>query len=245
MSGSSNFQQWNPFGLNQETDAAYTSDSLRTGGAPTNAIFASPLANKAFYQWSTFIAAFAASLALKGYVLSDANLATLTATLGDVITGSDIQALNLNQSLYRNNNFATHVGTVTEDVLFSYALGAGVVMPNSIIRITLRMTNNLPGGTGDNLIRLHIGGVALTAYSLAVPGENELTIDILLPGSFPNSKVLAKGLANSTTPGFAVAMGNLGNSTVNLSLGTTLEITVQASGTTVGLLIESALIQLL
>lgn len=86
----SNIQQWNPGGGNQETDAAYTADPLRSGGAPANAIFPSPTANKLFYQLSTFCAAFAAALSAKGLNVSDANLAALQAVLSNIVLQSDL-----------------------------------------------------------------------------------------------------------------------------------------------------------
>jgi hypothetical protein len=89
---SSNFQQWNPTQANQETDSAYTADSLRSGGAPNSAILPSATANKLFYQISTFIAAFAQALANKGYPMSDASLSTLEGELANVITLADMAA---------------------------------------------------------------------------------------------------------------------------------------------------------
>jgi hypothetical protein len=43
---------------NTESDALYLADTTRTGGITTGEIFASPLANKMFYQWSCFVYAF-------------------------------------------------------------------------------------------------------------------------------------------------------------------------------------------
>jgi hypothetical protein len=89
MAGSTNFQQWNPGAANQESDAAYTADSLRSGGAGVDNIFPSATANKLFYQLSTFVAAFCQMMSNKGYVVSDANLATLTTVLANVLTNAD------------------------------------------------------------------------------------------------------------------------------------------------------------
>jgi hypothetical protein len=90
MSGSSNILQWNPTGANQETDTAYTSDALRTGGATDPSIFPSLTANKVLYQVTTFIAALAQALAAKGLVISDASLSTLAGVLANVLTASDL-----------------------------------------------------------------------------------------------------------------------------------------------------------
>ena len=90
--GSNNIQQFNGGQVNTESDAQYTADVLRTGGALTGGLFPSPTANKMFYQWSTFLAALAQSLANKGYTISDANLASLTAVLANVVTEADLGA---------------------------------------------------------------------------------------------------------------------------------------------------------
>jgi len=88
--GSTNFQQFNPTKANQDTDTQYTTDATRTGGAGVDAIWPSKSANKTLYQASTMNAAFAQMMANKGYVVSDANLATLTAVLANVLTVADI-----------------------------------------------------------------------------------------------------------------------------------------------------------
>jgi hypothetical protein len=87
---STNLLVWNPGAANQEDDATYAADVQRSGGATTDAIFASPLANKLFYQLSTFCAAFAQALVAKGYTVSDANLAALQAVLSNVLTNADM-----------------------------------------------------------------------------------------------------------------------------------------------------------
>jgi hypothetical protein len=90
MSGSHNFQQWNSGAINQDTDAQYTVDAQRVSGAANPSIFPSLTANKLYFQITTFVTAFAQSLANKGYVLSDVNLANLEAVLANVVTVSDL-----------------------------------------------------------------------------------------------------------------------------------------------------------
>ena len=85
-----NFLQFNPNQANQETDAQYSADALRAGGLANPSIFSSALGNKLFYQVTTFIAAFAQSLATKNYNVSDASLANLAATLANVMTLADM-----------------------------------------------------------------------------------------------------------------------------------------------------------
>ncbi len=89
MAGTSNFIQQNPTQANQETDSAYQSDSLTTGGIGVDAIMPSAWLNKYFYQQSTFVAAFCQMMANKGYTLSDASITTLEAVLANVLTNAD------------------------------------------------------------------------------------------------------------------------------------------------------------
>jgi hypothetical protein len=89
MPGSNNFVQWNPSSSNQESDAAYAADSQRSGGAPDGSTFPAITANKLFYQLSTGITALMQMMALKGYDVNDANLATLTSVLSAIQTAAD------------------------------------------------------------------------------------------------------------------------------------------------------------
>jgi hypothetical protein len=120
MSGTSNFQQWNPNATNQETDSQYTSDAMRTGGAADPSIFPSATANKLFYQVSTFAAAFAQALANKGYSLSDANLSNLAAVLANVMTQADMTP-------YAPLAGPTFTGTPSTNALTTTGIDAGAV----------------------------------------------------------------------------------------------------------------------
>jgi len=93
--GSSNIQVWNPNEINQETDAEYSADSLRAGGATVDAIFPSPTANKLFYQCSIMAAALGQALANKGFTISDADFGALVAALMNIITTADLKGLAL------------------------------------------------------------------------------------------------------------------------------------------------------
>lgn len=94
MAGSSNFQIFNPTATNQDSDSAYTADTLRSGGisaSPTP--FAAVLANKMYYQWSVAIAAIMQMMANKGFAVSDASYATLTGVLANILTTADQRSL--------------------------------------------------------------------------------------------------------------------------------------------------------
>lgn len=91
MAGSTNFQQFNPTQSNQETDSAYTSDALRTGGVQLNNTLPSVLLNKLWYQVSTFVYAFAEMLVAKGYSPMDTSASALATVLANVLTNADTQ----------------------------------------------------------------------------------------------------------------------------------------------------------
>lgn len=84
-----NLLQWNPTAVNQENDAAYLADSQRAGGATNPSILQAELANKAFFQWSTFLTALFQAFANKGFTTSDSNLNTLTAACANFLTTAD------------------------------------------------------------------------------------------------------------------------------------------------------------
>lgn len=91
MAGTSNFIQWNPSQTNQETDAEYTADSLRSAGA-IGGVFPSATGNKLYYQVSTMVAALAGMLAAKGYSTSDSSLSTLEGVLANLLTNADMKS---------------------------------------------------------------------------------------------------------------------------------------------------------
>jgi hypothetical protein len=92
MPGTTNFLQWNPGANNQETDMAYAADSQRTGGSPVGVPFPSPTSNKLFYQLSTFVTAFAASLTNKNYSPNDSSIGALEAVLANIVTFNDLKS---------------------------------------------------------------------------------------------------------------------------------------------------------
>jgi len=99
MPGSTNFLVFNPNYANAESDSAYNSDSQRSGGAASGAVFASLLANKAFYQWSMMVAALATALVNKGYSPNDGNaspstaLTNLATVLANILTNADLATI--------------------------------------------------------------------------------------------------------------------------------------------------------
>lgn len=102
MAGTTNLQQWNPTAVNQETDAQYLADAQRAGGATDPSLFASLLANKVFYQSSTYLFALFTAFANKGFTTSDSNASTLTAQCANFLTTADVRP-NLQVLAYAPN----------------------------------------------------------------------------------------------------------------------------------------------
>ena len=89
MSGTTNFQTWDEPLNNIETDAQYTSDTLRSAGITTGALLPSATLNKLYLQSSIFPAAFCAMMANKGFSTSDQDFTNLVAVLANVKTSAD------------------------------------------------------------------------------------------------------------------------------------------------------------
>ena len=88
---SSNFLQFNPGAVNQETDSVYLADAQRVGGTINGQVFNDQLANKLFYQLTTFVTALSNSLSNKGYSLSDVDVNALQSVLANVVTFNDLR----------------------------------------------------------------------------------------------------------------------------------------------------------
>jgi|GEM_PF-4716454 len=132
MAGTTNFIQFNPTAANQETDSAYSGDSQRQNGAINGQLFNDILANKAFYQWSTFITALANALVNKNYSPNDTDINTLESVLANIVTFNDLKS-NLSLVAFSptpifnatsTNGFDfTLAGNVTSSTLTGQAIG--------------------------------------------------------------------------------------------------------------------------
>lgn len=223
MPGSSNIVQWNPAAANQETDAQYLADSMRSGGATDPSIFASILANKAFYQWSTVIAALAQMMANKGYTISDANLPNLVNALSNILTNADLLnslALGGNPTVPSqlssdNSGRIANTNTVHSILANSPALGGAPTCP------TPATTDNSPtvtntgwvygssahasSGVGGTYIKLPawLGGFIIQFGLLSTGGVSPATGT--LPLAFP-SQWLSAHATPAATGGSTVSM---------------------------------------
>lgn len=105
-----NFQIFDPNCTNMESDSLYTADAQRSGGAALNAIFASSLANKLFYQCSIGVTGLMQMLSNKGYSPNDGNaspgtaLTNLSNVLANIMTQADMAP-------YALLNSPTFIGT--------------------------------------------------------------------------------------------------------------------------------------
>jgi hypothetical protein len=135
--GTTNALQWNPTAANQETDAEYLADAQRLGGATDPSLFDAALANKLFYQCTTYIDALFTAFANKGFTTSDANLATLTAQCGNFLTTADVRPPLLQVAYTSSPSFNTQLnagfqmiltGNVTGMTVASYAAGQTVLL---------------------------------------------------------------------------------------------------------------------
>lgn len=131
-----NFLQFDPFLNNADSDSAYLADSLRSGGITTGAILPSTLLNKAWYQWSTFVAAFCQMMVNKGYSPLDSNFANLVSVLTNVKTTADfltsILTVTFNPTIAFNAAqtaqwWLTLTGNVTSSTLTGQVQGQNLI----------------------------------------------------------------------------------------------------------------------
>ena len=141
-----NFSQWNPGAANQENDSTYQGDSQRTGGAVSGP-FDSVLANKLFYQLTTWMRAMALMMVGKGYspqdgttpyaadTSSNAAVTELQSVLNNILTKADI--LGPSEVAYLNNGGTGQHGfgpltifTTTTTGLYRLSWWAAVTSPD-------------------------------------------------------------------------------------------------------------------
>lgn len=148
MPASTNFQQWNPTKANQENDSTYATDTTRLGGITTGSTFPSPLADKAFYQWSTFIGAFGIMMRAKGYTTSDADISALAAVLANVLTWADLGFLNniVTVAYSPNPVFDASQGTQFYILLNGNVTGATLINSTPGQKLTFMIKQDTSGG---------------------------------------------------------------------------------------------------
>ena len=127
MPPSTNFLPWDPNLTNAESDASYLADTLRANGAPTNAIFPSPAANKALYQSTVFPYAFAKMMVAKGYTVNDSPESGLETVLANILTRADATT-GISTVPYATSIAFSAVGTNGFDMVF----GSGNVTSSTL-----------------------------------------------------------------------------------------------------------------
>lgn len=226
MAGSTNFQQWNPGSVNQESDAAYATDSQRTGGAPTGVLFPSPTGNKLFYQVSTGITALMQMMAAKGYTVNDTSLSTLASTLAAIQTLADMKGALL--SVAYSSSLALNLALYTGfEISLSGNTTISVSGASAGERVTIIFVQDSAGGHTVTWPGTAIGAPqpdptanAVTAVSFVVDAASNLRIYTPTMSSVGTATLAASpassdnSLRVATTAwalgGFAISLGAAG-----------------------------------
>lgn len=156
MPGVTNFLQWNPSQVNQDTDVQYQGDTQRIGGAPVGTPFPSRTGNKVLYQCTTGVAALMQMMANKGFTVTDTNIGNLTAVLSAIQTTADLKAPLLVVPFSPSAAFNVALSTGFQMTLNGNANSCGISgwSPGSIITFVLIQdatggrTFNIPGVNG-------------------------------------------------------------------------------------------------
>lgn len=195
MAGSSNFVQFDKNAANIKTDAAYAGSTEQLNGFVTG-IASSSTTNKALYQVSTFVAAFAQVLANQGYTVSDSNITSLQTVLSNLCTNQgDVLITNATFTLGRDpitaleaatkNYVDTHTGYVyTLPVASATTLG-GVKQGSGITiasdgTIAAPYSYTLPVATTAVLGGVKAGGANITISAAGVIAD---TYNYILPAA--------------------------------------------------------------
>lgn len=229
MSGSSNFEPWGGNtgpGSNIESDATYLTDSLRTGGIPTNAILPSVMLNKLFLQATMMVAALGQMMATKGYTVSDANLNTLAAVLANIVTQFDLAnspALggNPTSTTQGTGDNSTHIATTAfAQALIAFILGNSPALGGNPTTPTQ--------GTGDNsthiastafvksvlpAVQSIAGGLRIGGFQVQMGGVNVGAGGTIInfPTPFPNACLIVLASPAGSAPS-TVGVVTFGNS---------------------------------
>ena len=174
----SNFKQFDSTKNNMQTDSAYELSSYRKSGAVAGRA-PSATHNKLYYQTSTFIAAFAAMMAAKGYEMSDSDITTLQANLAYVMTAADMTPYALTTALA---NYIAKAAVVvkTDNYIITTSDFFKTIEANkaTAISFTLPLYSDIDAalGTGKGWIKIkNIGAGTLTLIG-TVDGEVNPTL---------------------------------------------------------------------
>lgn len=211
-----NVQQWNPTGVNQETDAQYAADSQRAGGATNPAIFDATLANKLFYQLSTYVDGLFSAFAAKGFTTSDSNLSTLTAQCANFLTTADVRP-------------AVIITTYAPTLTLNAAAANGFYVTSMTGNLSIAAINGLTSG---QLIVLYFQQDGAGNRTVAFPSN---VVGGVQPDPTPNS-VSIQVLAYDSTTGMLRAAGPRISNTGTFFPG---NVGVPATLTTVGFTLNS------
>jgi hypothetical protein len=235
MSGSTNFQVFNPTGVNQENDLTYNNDPQRVGGVIDGQPFLAALANKFMYQQSTGIAALMDMMAAKGFVVSDSNRGTLASVLAAIQTTADSRlplqgvsyspTVTLNAAAYSGFqitvsgnitiNFTNAIPGTEIWLMFSNdsAGGHAINIPAAVGEVWYDTTPNAQSQlflqvVSDGSMRALTPGISATGINGTPIGQSGNP----QPGRFSTLVAGASSLASASIAG---ALGVGGNATIN------------------------------
>lgn len=213
-----NFLQINNAAINQESDAQYSVDPIRTGGAAVTGELPSPLFNKFAYQSSTFYTAFAQMMANKGFSTSDADINVLSAVLANVQTSADVKPLQaavaysptpvFDCSLASSFRFSLN-GNVASSTLINVPPAGGIITFFIVSASPGNLSFAWPANVLDAFIVQTESLSNLFAQQFISDGTNLFPVDTflnVLNNTF-NAQVIAQDNENT-------ALANLGNTAV-------------------------------
>jgi hypothetical protein len=195
MSGSTNFLQINPNATNQESDAAYASDTQRSGGM-VSGVFASILANKIFYQMSIFVTAMCHMLTGKNYSPNDGSaspgtaLSALTTILSNILT-------NYDRPLFNGPAAVGGANPSMQVILPSGWVPAAMFF--GILRISAGAYVVTSGSAGVN-VQVLIGSSVIAQYNVKSSGDFvKFAIDVPLTFGFNTLNCYANVVGSSSS----------------------------------------------
>jgi hypothetical protein len=192
-----NFKQWDEAVDNIMTDAEYLINSQRTDGAPQGQLFPSNLANKLYFQMSTFIAAFAAMMQSKGYDMLDTDIVVLQNALMSVLTQPEMVAYAAKINGDVNNVFNVATSTVPGNAVNNTRLTGYAAKINGD---AAQVFNAYPGLSGNQVVNISQfvryisgigyqklpGGIIIQWGQVAALGAGEIR-GVAFPLYFPNA----------------------------------------------------------
>jgi hypothetical protein len=184
MAADHDFYEWNPTNANQETDAAYAADSLRSGGAVSGP-WPPQSANKALKQAAIMVTALAQAMQSKGYTCVDgstpftanASLSTAALTLATVLENLVTEADLINTISLTGTSGYVQFGAAVNRLVVQWGRG-GAASPLSPTSVTFPI--NFPTTCVAVVLTPVQAGGTISADSITYPP----TVTVLTTSGF-------------------------------------------------------------